>query len=249
MKIGVSTLALYPQPIEEILECLESRNIAYCEVISEYPHDKIDDGVLESYKVNLTVHSTLSDINLASHNQSIRKSSIKEIKDAIDRTVNWDSDLVVVHPGSMPIMGRKIEEKIYNYNQDSLTECAAYARECGVRMCVENMPVIEGLLFQDIDKLNSLLEDIDASMTLDVGHAHNSGFESEDMVKSPLIEHIHLSDNDGTWDHHNALGTGNINFRTLFKSLKKANYDGILVVEVKDPQSVVQSLEYLKKMV
>lgn len=247
MKIGVSTLAFYPQPISKVLECLESRNVDFCEIIDEYPYDEIDTDPSESYQVQLTVHSPLSDINLASHNQSIRQSSIQEIKKSMDRAVKWNADLVVVHPGSMPIMGRKIEKKIFQYNLESLKECARYAQECGICMCVENMPVIESLLFQDLDELNSLLNEIDAYMTLDVGHAHNSGFNTDEMIQSPLIKHIHLSDNDGTWDHHNALGTGNIDFDSLFKNLNKINYDGVLMVEVKDPQDVVNSLEYIKK--
>ncbi|NYB52505.1 MAG: sugar phosphate isomerase/epimerase [Methanobacteriaceae archaeon] len=249
MKIGVSTLALYPQPICQVLEGLESLNVDYCEIINEYPYDGIDQDILESYQVKLTVHSPLSDINLASHNQTIRQSSIQEIKRSMDRAVEWDAEIVVVHPGSMPIMGQRIEKKIYEYNMESLSECNLYAQDCGVLMCVENMPVIEGLLFQDLEELNSLLDGIDAYMTLDVGHAHNSGFKPQDMIQSPLIKHIHLSDNDGTWDHHNALGTGNIDFNSIFKALKKLKYRGVLVVEVKNPQDVSESLKYMEKKV
>ena len=46
-------------------------------------------------------------------------------------------------------------------------------------------------------------------MTLDVGHAHNTGFSTEEMVKSNHIKHIHLSDNDGSFDNHEALGKRN----------------------------------------
>jgi sugar phosphate isomerase/epimerase len=249
MKIGVSTLAFYPQPIEKILEYLEISNVDYCEIITEYPHHEIDEDTRETYNVKLTVHSPLSDINLASHNQSIRESSIREIKNSMDRAVEWNAELVVVHPGSMPIMGRKIEDKIFQHNLESLTECALYADECGVFMCVENMPVIEGLLFQDLNELNSLITDVNAYMTLDVGHAHNSGFTSEEMIQSPLLKHIHISDNDGTWDHHNALGTGGIDFESLFKGLDDVKYDGVMIIEVKNPQDVVESLKYIKKMI
>ncbi|CEL25264.1 sugar phosphate isomerase/epimerase family protein [Methanobacterium formicicum] len=107
MKIGVSTLALYPQPLQEVLEFLEEKNVDYCEIINEYPYHEIDDGLLDSYQVKLTVHSPLSDINLASHNQLIRNSSITAVKRSMDRAVEWNADLVVVHPGSMPIMGKK----------------------------------------------------------------------------------------------------------------------------------------------
>jgi sugar phosphate isomerase/epimerase len=249
MKIGVSTLALYPQPLQEVLEFLEEKNVDYCEIINEYPYHKIDDGLLDSYQVKLTVHSPLSDINLASHNQLIRNSSITAVKRSMDRAVEWNADLVVVHPGSMPIMGKKISDSILKYNLESLVECADYAQDLGIYMCVENMPVIEGLLYQDLNELNSLLEEIEVYMTLDVGHAHNSGFSSSQMFDYPLIKHVHLSDNDGTFDQHNALGMGNIDFDSLFKNMAEAQYDGIVMVEVKDPQDVIQSLTFIEKMI
>lgn len=249
MKIGVSTLALYPQPLQEVLEFLEEKNVDYCEIINEYPYHEINEGLLDSYQVKLTVHSPLSDINLASHNQLIRNSSITAVKRSMDRAVEWNADLVVVHPGSMPIMGKKIVDSIFKYNLESLVECAEYAQDLGIYMCVENMPVIEGLLYQDLNELNSLLEEIEVYMTLDVGHAHNSGFSSSQMFDYPLIKHVHLSDNDGTFDQHNALGTGNIDFDSLFKNMAEAQYDGIVMVEVKDPQDVIQSLNFIEKMV
>ncbi|EKF85502.1 sugar phosphate isomerase/epimerase [Methanobacterium formicicum] len=247
MKIGVSTLALYPQPLEEVLESLEERNIDYCEIINEYPYHELDEDLLDSYQIELTVHSPLSDINLASHNQSIRDSSIEEVKKSMDRAVQWNADLVVVHPGSMPIMGKKIEERIFKYNLESLKECADYARDSGIYMCVENMPVIESLLYQDLNELNSLLEELDVYMTLDVGHAHNSGFSPSQMFSYPRIKHVHLSDNDGTFDQHNALSSGSIDFDLIFKNIEKSKYDGILVVEVKDPKDVITSLDFITK--
>ncbi|CDG65463.1 xylose isomerase domain-containing protein [Methanobacterium sp. MB1] len=249
MKIGVSTLALYPQPLSEVLEFLEEKNVDYCEIINEYPYHEIDEDLLDSYQVKLTVHSPLSDINIASHNQLIRKSSITAVKRSMDRAVEWNADLVVVHPGSMPIMGKKIADTILKYNLESLVECANYAHDLGICMCVENMPLIEGLLYQDLNELNCLIEEIEAYMTLDVGHAHNSGFSSSQMFDYPLIKHVHLSDNDGTFDQHNALGTGNIDFDSLFKNMAEAHYDGIVMVEVKDPQDLIQSINYIEKMV
>ncbi|MDI3549306.1 MAG: hypothetical protein PWQ15_408 [Methanobacterium sp.] len=145
--------------------------------------------------------------------------------------------------------GEKIADTILKYNLESLVECANYAHDLGICMCVENMPLIEGLLYQDLNELNCLIEEIEAYMTLDVGHAHNSGFSSSQMFDYPLIKHVHLSDNDGTFDQHNALGTGNIDFDSLFKNMAEAHYDGIVMVEVKDPQDLIQSINYIEKMV
>ena len=246
MKISVSTLALYPKPLDEILSCLEDKGVKYCEIINEYPYDSIDHNILDSYDIKVTVHAPLSDINIASHNNAIRESSVSQIKNSIDIASQMKPKVVVVHPGSMPILGDKFQEKILKYNLDSLRECSEYAADCGVRMCVENMPDIKGLFGKDLNELDRIVSDINAHMTLDVGHANNMGVSVEDMIKSRFIKHIHLSDNDGSFDNHNAIGSAGIDFETFFKELNKIKYEGFLVVEVKHPHEIVESLDYLK---
>ncbi len=246
MKISVSTLALYPKPLDEILSCLEDMGVKYCEIMNEYPYDTIDHDTLDSYDIDITVHAPLSDINIASHNNAIRKSSVSQMKKSIDIASHMKPKVVVVHPGSMPILGDKFQEKILKYNLDSLRECSKYAEDCGVKMCVENMPDIKGLFGKDLNKLEGTVNDINAYMTLDVGHANNMGVSVKDMLKSKSIKHIHLSDNDGSFDNHNAIGSASIDFETFFKELNKIGYNDILVVEVKHPHEIAESLDYLK---
>ncbi len=250
MKISVSTLPFYPLPIKDIFNRLVDLNVNYCEIINEYPHDYIEYDLLDSYDIEISIHAPLSDINLASHNEVIRNMSISEIKKSIDLAFETDSKVVVVHPGHISILGGRFKDKILQYNRDSLMECSIYAQEMGVKMCVENMPDIEGLLYKDLNELENLVLDIDAYITLDVGHAHNNKFSVDDMLKSSRIGHIHLSDNDGSYDSHNALRDDNENgldFKSLFKGLKKINYNNFLVLEVEQPKDVKYSLHYLNE--
>ncbi|MCC7563678.1 MAG: sugar phosphate isomerase/epimerase, partial [Methanobacterium sp.] len=52
-----------------------------------------------------------------------------------------------------------------------------------------------------------------------------------------------------TWDQHNALGSGSIDFDKFFRSLNDVKYDGVLVVEVKDATDVIKSLEFIEMMI
>jgi sugar phosphate isomerase/epimerase len=246
MNISVSTLALSPKPLDNVLACIEDRGLKYCEIINEYPYNSISKDIVDSYNIKITVHSPLSDINIASYNQAIRRSSVSQIKKSIDIASSMEPGLVVVHPGHIPILGKKFRKKILNNSNESLSECSRYAEDIGVMLCVENMPDIDGLLGKDINELHEMVEKLGAYITLDVGHANNMKFEISEMLRSPLIKHIHLSDNDGSFDNHNAIGSVNIDFKSLFKELNNLNYNGILVVEVKDPKAVTESLDYLK---
>lgn len=246
MKIGVSTLAMYPEELENILDRLEELKVDFCEIINEYPYHQVGIDELESYQIQTTIHAPLSDINLASHNQAIRKASVQQMKRSIDLARDLDAEVVVVHPGQMPILRRDLEEAILGYNLESLAECADYAKDCGVSMCVENMPRIEGLLFQDLEDLDHLVREIDAHITLDVGHAHNNNIPTAEMLRSSRVKHVHLSDNDGSFDQHDALGSADIDFKSLMRDLQKKNFQGILVVEVKSAEDVEPSLSYLK---
>lgn len=249
MKIGVSTLALYPAPLEEILSFLEEQNVDYCELINEYPIKIADSDILDSYDVQFTIHSPISDINLASPNDSIRNSSIEQVKESMDLALEIGADIVVVHPGQVPFLARIFMDKILENNFNSLNECAKYSKDLGVKMCIENMPDMEGYLFKDLNELHQLVEELGAYMTLDAGHANTMGFEAEEMVNTNHLRHLHLSDNDGSFDDHEALGQGNIDFKELLNQLNKKNYDGILTIEVKNKGEVLESLDFLKKII
>lgn len=247
MKIAVSTLAMYPQSLEEILPYLEDKlKVDYCEIIHECPLNDINYDIFESYLIKPTVHTPISDMNIASPTKLIREASINEIKNSMDLANKIDADIIVVHPGKIPFLTKIFKDKILDLNYSSLKDCANYANDLGLKMCVENMPDMEGYLFKDVSKLDELINNLNVYMTLDVGHAHNCNFSPKEMLNSDKIKHIHLSDNDGSWDNHDALGYGSINFDELFTELKNVNYNDILVIEVKNRCEVENSLNFLR---
>lgn len=248
MKIGVSTLALHPKSLEEILDYLDELGVKYVEIIREYPYHEIDPELVNNYNFKTSLHSPLSDLNIASLNESIRKASIKEVKDSIHLASKIDASVVVVHPGHIAFLFREFKDQIMEKCVKSLQECIKYADEKGIKIGVENMPDMEGMICQSLHELEELTRKVGASITLDVGHAHNMGLSIEDMLKYN-IGHVHLSDNDGSFDDHDAVGSKNLDFESLFKGLKNKKFDGICVIEVKKKEEIVESLNYIKKLV
>ncbi|MBZ9570912.1 sugar phosphate isomerase/epimerase [Methanobrevibacter sp. TMH8] len=247
MKIGVSTLAINNNELYENLKILEELNIDYIEILLEYPNSNIDTDLLNSFNFTYTVHSPIIDLNIASLNKSIQMTSINEIVKSIGLANSLDSDIVVVHPGSVPFLARNHLDKVLAKCRESLVTLDNYAKDNGVSLAVENMPNIDSFLYKDINELNKLLNNLDMSMTLDIGHGAVTGF-SENQMYFDSVKHIHLSDNNHDHDMHYGLGEGSIDFKTIIDIFEKNKYDGIYVIEVNNMESVIKSIEYLKKL-
>ncbi|WP_225370707.1 sugar phosphate isomerase/epimerase [Methanobrevibacter arboriphilus] len=77
-------------------------DIDYVEILQEYPNSNIDVDLLNSFNFHYTIHSPIIDLNIASLNKSIQMASINEVGKSIDLANSLDSNIVVVHPGSVP---------------------------------------------------------------------------------------------------------------------------------------------------
>ena len=111
---------------------------------------------------------------------------------------------------------------------------------------IENMPTFEGMIYQDMERLDMLLQENEMFMTLDIGHANHVGYSPDEMYFDS-IKNVHAHDNFGDDDSHLALGEGSIELNTIINTLEKNNFDGIYIIEVNDYDSIKKSYEYMKK--
>ena len=237
MKIGASHLASEDIPLEESLEIFEALNkIEYFEITHERPFREISDDkstidLINSYELKYTIHSAYTDLNIASFNNA----------------VDIDSDIVVIHPGIVSYTARNQVDFVYSLGRDSLIELRDYAKDRGVNPCIENLPAIQGFMYQDINLLNETLTELDMPMTLDIGHAHTAGFAPEEMYFD-CVKHIHVHDNPGDEDSHLTLGEGSLAVNDFFDVFMNKRYDGIYMLELHSPDSIKKSLEYMKEL-
>ena len=116
MKIGASMLATEDRTIEEALEYFDNnRYIDYVEVLHDYPYRGLNEDkelidIINSYDLKYTIHSPFIDLNIASLNPAMADFSADEIKRSIDLANMIDSNIVVVHPGTIGFNGRGKED-------------------------------------------------------------------------------------------------------------------------------------------
>ena len=253
MKIGASMLATEDKTIEESLEYFDNNKyIEYVEILHDYPYWGLNSNrelidLINSYSLKYTIHSPFIDLNIASLNPALAKLSVKEIKRSIELAGKIDSDIVVVHPGFVSFNGRGKEDIIYEIGKEGLKSIGEYAKDNGVDACIENLPNIEGFMYQDVSQLNDTLVELDLPMTLDIGHAHTAGF-TPDEIYFDSIKHIHVHDNPGDDDTHLALGEGTFDVNGFFDVFIKNNYEGIYMLELINVDFIEKSLEYMKNL-
>ena len=69
---------------------------------------------------------------------------------------------------------------------------------------------------------------------LDTGHANINGEDFMEIVPKckGIPFHIHIDDNDGSFDTHQTPGTGNIDFTKLNQALKETDYQCFISAEL-----------------
>lgn len=252
MEFGISTLALHDEKLKDMLEDVNSFkeeysfNINHMEILFDYPHNPLNTDLINSYNLNYSIHSPISDINIAALNEGIRVASINEIKKSIDTAAKINAELVVVHPGKLAFLNQKYLDKALTLTYESLQECKEYADNIGINITLENMPTIPGFLYQNLEETNNLAIKLNIPMTLDIGHAATAGYDIKDTFFKN-IQHIHLSNNDGKSDLHWQLDKGTIDIKSFLQLFEENGFNGVYLLEIEEKEDLIKSLDYLEK--
>lgn len=141
------------------------------------------------------------------------------------------------YPGSPPLQVSVPEgfdwDRFWGNAVDRLGRMARVAAEYDQNLVIENRV---GDFVNTSDGVLKLIEDAgepNAGCLLDVAHTHATR-EHLDLVIPKLKErlmYVHLADNDGTQPFHLPAGQGNIDFLSVFRSLKSIGYNSFINVD------------------
>ncbi|MDI9644743.1 MAG: sugar phosphate isomerase/epimerase family protein [Candidatus Verstraetearchaeota archaeon] len=235
MPIGISTLCTFGETFAKI-----SRYREFTPSVIEILDDWLDwlDGsriallssLASEWDVLYTIHSPIIDINLASLNAEVRDLSIRRVKESIAHAHKLGASLVVIHPGVSSGLDKVAPDTHWRLNYDSLSKILEYAEREGVRICLENMPAGERLLFKTPEEFLCLSEEgLTIGMALDVGHANTVGLLPEflDKLRGRIV-HLHLHDNMGTNDEHLVVGKGTVDWGLVRKRVDLCRITGVV---------------------
>lgn len=175
---------------------------------------------------HLSLHGPFLDLNPASYDSLIAQATWDRFQLTYDIAQKLRADRIVFHSCFLPnvyfIEGWA--EKMADFWNRFLDD-----KDDSIKIHMENVLEIEYLPICDVV---DLVDHPAFSICLDVGHAHcYSKHNVVDWIEAlgSNIGHVHIHDNDSSWDHHQPLGQGTIEWKKVFNILKKHGVDSFTI--------------------
>lgn len=156
---------------------------------------------------------------------------------------------MVIHP-IMPFGDDRDPEpdKLWDMNYEFMGRLADAAREYGVTVCYENMPMtaLSNSTPDAILKFVRTLNHPNFKICLDTGHCAVFGLSVGDAVRKigkDLLRVLHVHDNNGHADLHWLPYTGVIDWDDFSDALAEIGYEGSLSLETSVPGNIPDGAE------
>ncbi len=207
--------------------------------------------ILQTFNFKYFIHAPSIDINLASLNLALRKTSEKLILKTLEVSSKLDVRLVVSHVGRL---SRDYPKSMVNKAINNVLTCikriVKASKELDIVFSIENDHSSSDYILAGFPKqVKFLVENSGCGFTFDIGHANTLGKINDflELMEQYMVS-VHLHDNDGTRDSHLALGKGNIDFESLLEKMKKDKITKPLIIECHSFRGLAESVKFLKNL-
>ena len=243
------------EPFTSLLKRLHQVDVNHVEIDDEGLHTlnkrrvRSLKEVAKANNLDFVIHAPWAGINIATPSPVLRRAILKRLEKSIVYAGQLGCRLWLFHPGSKTALSHIYPGKDWQQNLDSVRTLLKVARREGVEIAIENVPEPFLGLMKSVGNFHRYYEELDddIEIVLDVAHA-NLNHQIQDFITqfSEKIVHMHVSDNDGANDLHLGIGYGSINWESVAKTVKEADYSNLIVLESTD--HVKESLQVLRKL-
>lgn len=271
MKFAFSTNAYRKYSLEESIKLIKKAGYDAVEIMCDTPHafPPISAEKIDSIKKSLTENEmTISNLNgfmmtavedfhhpsWIEESERYRKKRVEHTKNCLYLAEALGAKTVSTEPGG-PKTTQSIEKELDIF-QEGLMQVLPIAEELKVHLLIEPEPE---LLIERSDQFLSFIERFDSKylgLNFDMGHFFCVNEDPSQLIfdLKDHIQHIHLEDISSTRKHHHLIpGSGSIDFKKIFESLKDIEYNKFITVELypyqKNPQQAgIESIKHLNSI-
>ena len=171
--------------------------------------------------------------NIASPHKKIREAGLDQLKWAIDMCADLNAEVLCgpYHSTNGFFTGKPASQDERLWSIEVLKKIAEYAVPSGVILAPEALNRFECYLYNTMEDLCSMVEQVGAPNLGGMYDTHHANIEEKSQAgalrkSAPYLKHVHISEND-----RGTPGSGQVNWREVFSTLKEINYDGWLTIE------------------
>jgi len=198
--------------------------------------------------ISLNLHTTIS-LPICSVIPEVARAALNFAKKEVILAKRVGAKIITIHGGTEDAPRRIFKRVNLKVLVRNLKELVALGKKLGIRIGLENSWRSPALCIKATDLLNVVNSVRDLGIVLDVGHANAAGYNPSSYFKrvKNFVINMHIHDNNGEYDQHNLIGKGNINFQSLFRECKKANYYGPFILEISPQNNILKGRKKLLK--
>jgi len=209
--------------------------------------DQIADR-LNTYQLDLVLHNLpAGNWEAGERGIACHPDRVNEFREGVDEAIRYAKVLGVKQLNCL--VGKALQgvdpDTVYKTTVNNLKYAADMLQENRIRLLIEpiNNFDIPGFALTHTQQAIDLIKETGSSniyVQYDIYHMQRMEGELANTIKANLdiIKHIQLADNPGRFEP----GTGEINYRYLFKVLEDAGYDGWIGCEYKPRAGTVEGL-------
>jgi len=249
--IGIGSPAFCLTPFMTMLEEI-SRSFKLWEILSE-GEDRLElvgEGIRharDSYGMSFQVHAPLSDVNIGSVHEPMRRAALNEVEQTIVVCHQLEIPLVTVHPGFVQGIAFLDKRKAVEKTKESVKALSEFSKKHSVEIVVENLPANMNATCSTASELIEVLEGADVRMCFDMGHANTAVQVDEFLELVGRFGNVHLHNNEGQWDQHNKIDDGSADIHKVVSVLRRS-YRGNIIIEATDLKTGEESKSTLERL-
>lgn len=163
----------------------------------------------------------------------IRAKGLDRIKWAIDRAHDMNAKVVCgpFHSAFATFSHHAPKEQEYEWGAEVLHAAGEYAEQANITLTPEALNRFENYLCNTMEQLKVLIEKTDHPNVKAMFDTHHANIEEKNIKQaiqtiSPLLEHVHISEND-----RGTPGDGHLPWDEIFSTLAEIDYTGWLTIE------------------
>lgn len=236
---------LWSHRADETVRLLQAAGYHEFELMLQPPHLSLDVRSAEALALrSMSASGAISlnclnmpslDLNLTSPMPEMRRYSIDMFKHQISLSGVLGVRNLIVAPGRISPLFPAPKALLDQWMSEAISELLPRAREEGVTLCLENLPIASLPRASDLKDFLSLIDNPDGvGICYDVANAH---YVAEDpLVGLSLLQDdlhiVHFSDTRRDKWRHDVIGEGDIDFSHICDMLDEINWIGPLVLEI-----------------